>query len=161
MVLVTIPCMNMGQRITQLRAERGWTQQRLVDLANEAARRAGMEFDDDKPPLSQQALDRLEKRNSTTSSSAPFIADALGVSLRWLLTGVGRPTDDDRWPFALVPRALWDRASDETRAFAQGALKESLRQAADPNVIAEHQGQPGGTRFGTPTATVGKPRRAA
>lgn len=120
--------MNLGQRIAVLRAERGWSAQQLADLANEAARRAGLEFDEEKPPATQQAIDRLEKRDSQTSTAAPFIAEAFGVSLRWLLTGLGRPTDSNGWPFPLVPRGSWDAADDEARGYVQGVLKAALKE---------------------------------
>lgn len=81
----------MGQRIKVEREARSWSQQQLANEVNNKTA-------NDAKQLTQQALDRLEKRDSATSEFACRIADALGVSVRWLLDGVG-----DRkatgWPF--------------------------------------------------------------
>lgn len=63
--------MNLGGRIRQERTNRGWTQAYLASLV---------------PGLSQQALDRLEKRNSRKSQFAADIASALGCELNSLLS---------------------------------------------------------------------------
>lgn len=105
----------MGKRIETERLGRGWTQGKLVELVGNGAG-AG---------LSQQALDRLEKRDSDKSEHAVGIADALGVSLRWLLTGTGRKDDKD-WPFQRVSRARWDACDDVDRGYIQAAANRAL-----------------------------------
>jgi transcriptional regulator with XRE-family HTH domain len=102
--------MNLGARIKEVR-------ERLNISQPELSRKSG---------ISQQALSNLEQRDSKTSEWAPHIADALGVSLRWLLTGSGRPEDMDRWPFGRVDRARWDRASDEDRSYVQAMVNRAL-----------------------------------
>lgn len=72
--------MAMGARIKSEREGLGWTQQQLADRVNEHLREG-------EKPLTQQALDRLEKRDSKTSEFAIRLADALNVSVRWMLDG--------------------------------------------------------------------------
>lgn len=107
--------MGMGKRREAERLARGWTQGRLIELVSSGAG-AG---------LSQQALDRLEKRDSDKSEHAVGIADALGVSLRWLLAGTGRKDDPD-WPFQRVSRARWDACGDVDRGYVQAAVNRAL-----------------------------------
>lgn len=101
--------MNLGGRVKQERLARVWTQAHLAELAG----------------LSQQALAGLESRDSRTSDRAVELADALQVSLRWLLTGQGRRDDQD-WPFRRVDRARWDRCDDEDRGYVQAAINRAL-----------------------------------
>lgn len=104
--------MALGQRVEELRKDRGWTQVQLCAAAGGA--------------ITQQNLDRLEKRDAKTSEAAPALADALGVSLRWLLTGEGRKTDTD-WPFgSRVQRSRWDACTDEDRGYVQAAVNRAL-----------------------------------
>lgn len=103
--------MALGKRVEELRKARGLTQGRLADMTNGA--------------ISQQNLDRLEKRDARTSEAAPALADALGVSLRWLLTGEGAREATD-WPFPRVSRSRWDALSTEDRAYVQGAINRAL-----------------------------------
>lgn len=77
------------------------------------------------PGLSQQALSNLETRDSKTSEYAIRIADALGVSIRWLLDGAGKKDDRD-WPFLRVDRTRWDACSAEDRGYVEGALNRAL-----------------------------------
>jgi transcriptional regulator with XRE-family HTH domain len=65
--------MNLGKRVETARLALGWTQAALC------AKVEG---------LSQQALDRLEKRDSVRSQFAPGLAAALNIPLEELLTGV-------------------------------------------------------------------------
>lgn len=95
--------MAMGARI---KAERGDTDQAVI-----AAK---------VPGLTQQALSNLETRDSRTSEFAPGIADALGVSLRWLMTGEGDKKSD--WPFRRIQREQLTRLSDEDLLVVEGAL---------------------------------------
>ena len=111
--------MALGARIKEERDNRGWTQTQLVNLVNE---RLPADFDG---TLSQQALGALEKRDSTTSEFAVYLADVLGVSLRWLLTGAGRRTDLE-WPFNRVDQARWDAADDTARGYVQSAMNRAL-----------------------------------
>jgi transcriptional regulator with XRE-family HTH domain len=107
--------MAMGKRIEAERTARGWTQSKLADLVSNGAEGG----------LTQQALDRLEKRDSDKSEHAVGLADALGVSLRWLLSGTGRRDDKD-WPFQRVNRARWDACDDVDRGYVQAAVNKAL-----------------------------------
>lgn len=102
--------MSLGKRVEDKRKELGWTQPQL------AAKVEG---------LTQQALDRLEKRDSKTSEHAVALAEALGVSLRWLLSGQGRPSDKD-WPFPRVQQSRWDQCDDGDRGYVQAAINKAL-----------------------------------
>ncbi len=115
--------MNLGGRVKQERETRGWSQPQL------ASRISG---------LSQQALAALESRDSKTSEFAVGLADALGVSLRWLISGDGRKDDTD-WPFARVQRARWDACDDVDRGYVQAAINKALDEceASRPFVDSE------------------------
>lgn len=102
----------MGKRIEAERKARGWTQGQLAQKV-------------DPERFTQQALDRLEKRDSDTSSFVVQIADALGVSLRWLITGAGRKDEPD-WPFPRVIRGRWDACDDQDRGYVQAAINRAL-----------------------------------
>lgn len=67
--------MNLGTRIKLERERQGLTQGQL-------ARKAGLPEKD-----GQQTIAALESRDSIKSQWAPALADALGVSLTWALTG--------------------------------------------------------------------------
>lgn len=75
--------------------------------------------------LKQQTLSVLEIRDSRSSEFACRIADALGVSVRWLMDGVGNPTETD-WPFNRVNRGRWDACNLEDRAYVQAAINRAL-----------------------------------
>ena len=62
----------------------------------------------------------------------------LGVSLRWLLTGIGRQDDPD-WPFPRVARARWDACDDTDRGYVQAAVNKALDEceAARPFPTSE------------------------
>lgn len=111
--------MALGKRIEQRRNSLAWTQQHLCDLVDKLA---GQE-----EALSQQRLDRLEKRdsNKVETEIAAFLAEALGVSLRWLCNGEGR-LDEPEWPFRLVQRARWDQCDVEERGYVQMAMNRAL-----------------------------------
>ena len=64
--------MNMGRRIAARLAELGWKQKDLVDRV---------------PDLTPQTLSNLVKRDSHRSDWERAIADALGVSVSWLVYG--------------------------------------------------------------------------
>lgn len=102
--------MNLGGRIKQELETRG------IDQAEICAK---------VPGLSQQALSNLGTRDSITSEYAIRIADALGVSIRWLLDGAGRRDDRD-WPFPRVDKARWDACSDTDRGYVQAAMNRAL-----------------------------------
>lgn len=110
--------MALGRRIKEAREARNLEQQELCDLVNARLSPA------DKP-LTQPALSALEVRDSRTAESAPYIADALQVGLRWLLTGQGSRDDAD-WPFARVRRARWDSCNQEDRGYVQAAINRAL-----------------------------------
>jgi transcriptional regulator with XRE-family HTH domain len=102
----------MGKRIESERKALGWTQAQLAHKV-------------DPENFSQQALDRLEKRDSDTSKFAVQIADALGVNLRWLLTGNGRKDEPD-WPFLRVRRDRWDACDEGDRGYVQAAMNKAM-----------------------------------
>lgn len=102
--------MSLGARIKQQREALGWDQSELCRKV---------------PGLTQQNLSAMENRDSDTSVYAVRIADALGVSVRWLLDGAGRKEDRD-WPFTRVQRARWDQCSDEDRGYVQAAMNRAL-----------------------------------
>lgn len=112
--------MALGKRIEAERTGLGWTQQKLVDLVNQHLRA------EDERGLTQQALDRLEKRDSNKSEFAIRIADALGVSIRWLLDGVGerRPSSSNE------PVRLHDGHTDPAKNGAEaGGVFDGLNAA--------------------------------
>lgn len=102
--------MALGARIREAREALNWDQSALCSRV---------------PGLSQQALSNLETRDSKTSEFAIRIADALGVSIRWLLDGAGRMHDRD-WPMARVDRARWDACDDTDRGYVQAAMNRAL-----------------------------------
>jgi len=110
--------MALGKRIEEELARRGWKQ---ADLS---AKVAG---------LSQQAISNLITRDSATSEFAIRIADAFGVSIRWLLDGQGRRDERD-WPFPRVDRTRWDECDDSERGYIESAMNQALRdcEAARP-----------------------------
>ncbi|MER0243315.1 helix-turn-helix transcriptional regulator [Streptomyces sp. HSW2009] len=67
----------IGANIKRLREERGWTQTRL---GREACRVAGMAG----APVGPQEISRYEKGRRTPREWLPFLAEALGVSVRTL-----------------------------------------------------------------------------
>jgi hypothetical protein len=73
----------LGGRVGRILGERGLSQDWLVRHVD---------------GLSQQNLSNLISRNSKTSEFALRIADALNVSARWLLDGVGQPTGSTSEP---------------------------------------------------------------
>ena len=102
--------MNLGGRVKQERERLKLSQPQLAAKVDN---------------MTQQALGALESRDSKTSDKAPALADALGVSLRWLLTGEGRSTDRD-WPFDRVKRGRWDDCDDTDRGYVQSAVNKAL-----------------------------------
>ncbi len=65
--------MNLGGRIKAERKAKGWTQQQFADRTT----------------AEQQAIQATEARDSKKSDHVQSIADALGISVSWLLTGEG------------------------------------------------------------------------
>lgn len=112
--------MALGKRVEELRNGKQWTQPQLCAKVNAAQPQGDKQ-------LTQQALDRLEKRDSDTSVFAPALADVFEVSLRWLLSGRGQPHDTD-WPFKRVARSRWDDCDAEERAYVQGVVDTALTQ---------------------------------
>lgn len=108
--------MSLGKRIQLVRLERGWEQADLVEAANGC--------------ISQQALSNLEVRDSKTSEHLFAVADALGVSARWLMTGEG-----DKFPpteasihtlFPLVSDDEWDSLDDRERGIIEAKLHSAF-----------------------------------
>jgi hypothetical protein len=66
-----------------------------------------------------------------TSGFAVQIADALGVSLRWLLTGEG--DREPEWPFRRIDRRRIDRLSENERGFVKGVLAQAIRDCESSN----------------------------
>jgi transcriptional regulator with XRE-family HTH domain len=75
--------------------------------------------------LTQQNLSNLITRDSLTSEYAIRIADALGVSVRWLLDGQGRH-DEPEWPFPGIERARWVALSNDHKLEIQGVVRERI-----------------------------------
>lgn len=131
--------MNLGKRVESARLAKSLTQVQLSGMVE---------------GLSQQALDRLEKRDSRRSQFAPGLAKALGVSLHELLTGKPEPaptraapqsiTSPPSLPAALpvVLEALKRMPRSRRAALAQdwaallaapdsAELRDAVRQALD------------------------------
>lgn len=106
------PHMSLGGRIVDARKARGLEQKDICDRVE---------------GLTQQALSNLERRDSATSDYAIRIADALSVSVRWLLDGVGT-MDDAEWPFPMVRRDRWERLDSEGRLFVQRTINVALAE---------------------------------
>lgn len=64
----------LGMRVRQLREERGWSQSELAAHL---------------PGVKQQSVDQLEQGRVVRPRFLPELADALGASMQWLLTGEG------------------------------------------------------------------------
>lgn len=77
--------------------------------------------------LTQQNLSLMISRDSTTSEFAIRIADKLGVSIRWLLDGVGDKHSTD-WPFPSIPRARFDALTRDQRSKLEGMLDLRIEQ---------------------------------
>lgn len=117
-----VPGMALGNRIKAARERLGWGQTDLLVRVNRLLPKGEKE-------LTQQALSGLENRDSNKSEFAVQIADALGVSVRWLLAGQGEPEDVD-WPFPdqeLLARVL--KLSRDWRSEVQGVLRERVAVA--------------------------------
>lgn len=111
--------MAMGKRIETQREARRWSQQQLANEVNNNTPEGAK-------LLTQQTLDRLEKRDSATSEFACRIADALGVSVRWLLDGVG-DVQATGWPFpdhALLASVL--KLERDQLIEVQGAIRDKV-----------------------------------
>ncbi len=121
--VVKLRLMSLGARIKEVRESLGWQQE---DLAAKV------------PGLTQPALSALEVRDSKSSQFAFQIAEALGVSARWLMTGAGRKDDVD-WPFPRVRRERWDLCNDVDRGYVQAAINKALDEceAQRPAAIDE------------------------
>lgn len=122
--------MALGRRIKEAREARNLEQQELCDLVNARLSPA------DKP-LTQPALSALEVRDSRTAESAPYIADALKINLRWLLTGQGA-RDEAEWPFTRVSKHRWDACGPEDRGYVQAAINRALDECEASR--SKHQG---------------------
>lgn len=101
--------MNLGKRLKQEREKRGIEGKALAE-------RVGM---------SQSRLNALEVRDSKTCEEAAALADVLGISLRWLVSGEGSP-EDAEWPFPLVSRQRWNGLPEEGRGYVQAATNRAL-----------------------------------
>lgn len=116
--------MALGARIKQIREQRSIEQQ---DICRKI------------PGLSQQALSNLETRDSKSSEFGVRIADALGVSVRWLLDGSGEPDWAD-WPFPDIDRRRFDQLSANQKIEIQGVVRERIERFED------HHAPPAGKR---------------
>lgn len=92
--------MGVGDRILQLRTERGWSQEELA----KRVKKLGGE-------ISQTGIDKIEKRNSKRPRYTKEIAEAFGVYVEYLLHGKGpvhRLNFDDEPPALYrVPILSW------------------------------------------------------
>jgi transcriptional regulator with XRE-family HTH domain len=112
--------MSLGKRIKSIREERDWTQNVLCARVNRM-------LPADVKPLSQQALAGLENRDSTTSSHATWIADALGVSVRWLMDGLGDKSATD-WPFPDLELHRFLALTPNQRIEIQGLVRARIKE---------------------------------
>lgn len=103
---------NLGSRVAYWREKRGLSQIQLAE------RIAG---------LSQQALSALESRDSKTSEVAAQLADVLGISLHWLVSGSGKPEPQD-WPFPGIDRSRFDALSRDQQIEIQGLVRERIEK---------------------------------
>lgn len=71
--------MNAGNRVELVRLELGLSQDQLAA----AVRKLGGD-------ISQTGIDKIEKRDAKRPRCLPELADALGVSEHWLMTGKGQ-----------------------------------------------------------------------
>lgn len=87
--------MAFGHRVRNIRSEKGMTQQELADIVG----------------VNQPVIGSIESRDSQTSKHASKIAQALGVSLDWLLTGSdgneGTQVNDDKQHYK-IGLSVWD-----------------------------------------------------
>lgn len=118
--------MALGSRVKAEREALGLTQTQLAERVGDG--------------LSQQAVDRLEKRDSATSQWVVGIADALQVSLRWLISGKGDKAASD-WPFHRVSRSRWDACNSDDRAYVQGAISRALDECEAQRVASSREKQ--------------------
>lgn len=109
---------HLGRRLGDHLAEIGMTQVQL------AARVEG---------LTQQNLQAMISRNSKTSEHAVAIADALGLSIRWLLTGSGDKRGAD-WPLSHELLGALRAAGPDTVRRAENAARSVLDMDALPRV---------------------------
>lgn len=124
--VVELAPMGMGKRIQEARDRRGWSTTKLAAEADAIYRRQpGIDPAQTTEYVTQQNISVMENRDSNKSDFAGAIAEALGVSLRWLVTGHGR-SDDPDWPFPLINRRLWDACNDAERGYVQGAANRAL-----------------------------------
>jgi transcriptional regulator with XRE-family HTH domain len=65
---------NLGERVRQLREEKGWSQSELASQL---------------PGVRQQSIDQLERGHVRRPRFLPELAQALGTQIQWLLTGEG------------------------------------------------------------------------
>lgn len=116
--------MNLGKRILEVRKELEWEQSDLLERVGACQPPGANE-------LSQQALSNLEQRDSKTSEHLFAVADALGVSARWLMTGEGvkeAATEDSiQAVFPSIPDEMWDQLTERQK----GMVEEKTRQAID------------------------------
>lgn len=117
--------MALGARITEARTAAGLDQQPLCDRVN-GCWHAGLR----EKRLTQQALSNLETRDSLTSEFAVRIADALGVSIRWLLDGQGDRRALD-WPFPLLDRSLFDDLDESQKGYVQSKMEDAIREVRE------------------------------
>lgn len=79
----------LGERVRAARKAKGWTQAELASRVTLAG------F-----PMSQGGIAQIENRPRTRPQSIVQLADALEVSIRWLQSNLGQPTDE---LFSTVP----------------------------------------------------------
>jgi transcriptional regulator with XRE-family HTH domain len=120
--------MGMGARIAEVRQAKGWSTTKLASAADAIYRRQPGLAPQEGDYVTQQNISVMETRDSNKSEFVAAIAEALGVSLRWLITGLGRPDDAD-WPFPMVDRSRWDQLGEQQRGYVQGAINGALDEA--------------------------------
>jgi transcriptional regulator with XRE-family HTH domain len=101
--------MAIGKRITEVLEEKGWKQADLLRAA---------------PNVGQSSLSQIINRDSAVAEFLFDIADGLGVSARWLQTGIG-PRD------GVGPDAPWPTQVEADNLRAElTAFKQKVKQAS-------------------------------
>lgn len=138
--------MALGKRIREERDARGLTQIQLCELVNALIPDGALdEKGEPDKGLSQQNLLNLEKRDSAKNRHAHLIAAALGLSLRWLLTGEGPKHAAQSVLIAdLLPGlnvALLEKLSPTERSFIAGKIDNEVEKLLAKHAQADQSGK--------------------
>lgn len=135
--------MALGERIAEALDALDLSQAQLCDRVN--AQRGGAK------ELQQQALSGLVKRDSKSSEFVVRIADALGVSIRWLQDGIGAMNDRD-WPFPGIDPSRFLRLERDEQIEIQGLVRARIEKFDESRLGGAGTTQEGRGRAGRLTA---------